>query len=343
MLHAALVLVGLVGLAGPPASEPQPWLTFEPPQETDRGKHVVLIAGDEEYRSEESLPQLAKILAARRGLRTTVLFAIDPETHTIDPERNDTVPGIEALDDADLLVLLVRFRNYPDAVMERVARHVESGKPVIGLRTATHAFQLDEGSRFARYDWRSTAAGFEGGFGRAILGETWIAHHGEHGAQGTRGVAAPGALEHPILRGVDCADVWDPADVYAVRLPLVADATPLVLGQVLATMDRGAEPAAARDGVDPNDPMQPIAWVRERELDEGATQRIFTATFGSAQAFTREGSRRLFLNACDWALRDDDAIRADSDVGLVGTYDPSPFGFGGAKRGVKPADLAAKD
>jgi hypothetical protein len=156
--------------------------------------------------------------------------------------------------------LLVRFRNYPDAVMERVARHVESGKPVIGLRTATHAFQLDEGSRFARYDWRSTATGFEGGFGRAILGETWIAHHGEHGAQGTRGVAAPGALEHPILRGVDCADVWDPADVYAVRLPLVADATPLVLGQVLATMDRGAEPAAARDGVDPNDPMQPIAW-----------------------------------------------------------------------------------
>lgn len=334
---AAFVLAGIL------ASDAQPWLTFEPPPAQDRGKHVVLISGDEEYRSEESLPQLAKILAARRGLRCTVLFAIDPATQTIDPERADSVPGIEALDEADLLVLCVRFRNYPDAAMQRIARHVEAGKPVIGLRTATHAFQLDEASSFARYDWRSTVEGFEGGFGRAILGETWIAHHGEHGTQGTRGVVAPGAEAHAILRGVDCADVWDPADVYTVRLPLVEDATPLVLGEVLATTAIDAEPATARDGVDPNDPHMPIAWVRERAVGDGKSQRVFTATFGSAQAFTREGSRRLFVNACDWALGDEDAIRADADVGLVGTYEPSPFGFGGFERGVKPADLASQD
>lgn len=334
---AAFVLAGIL------ASDAQPWLTFEPPPAQDRGKHVVLISGDEEYRSEESLPQLAKILAARRGLRCTVLFAIDPATQTIDPERADSVPGIEAVDDADLLVLGIRFRKYPDEAMERIARHVESGKPVIGLRTATHAFQLDEASRFARYDWSSSVEGFEGGFGRAVLGETWIAHHGEHGTQGTRGVVAPGAAEHPILRGVDAADVWDPADVYAVRLPLVEGATPLVLGQVLATMAIDAEPAPARDGADPNAPMMPIAWVRERAVGEGKAQRVFTATFGSAQAFTREGSRRLFVNACDWALGDEDAIRAETDVGLVGTYEPSPFGFGGFERGVKPADLAVDD
>ncbi|MBK6939036.1 MAG: hypothetical protein IPH13_02365 [Planctomycetes bacterium] len=334
---AAIVLAGIL------ASDAQPWLTFEPPPAQDRGKHVVFIAGDEEYRSEESLPQLAKILAARSGLRCTVLFAIDSATRTIDPERADSVPGIERIDDADLLVLFVRFRNYPDAAMEHVARYVESGKPVIGLRTATHAFQLDEASRFARYDWRSTVEGFEGGFGRAILGETWIAHHGEHGSQGTRGVVAPGAEAHAILRGVDCADVWDPADVYAVRLPLVADATPLVLGEVLATTAIDAELAPARDGVDANEPRMPIAWVRERAMGEGKTQRVFTATFGSAQAFTREGSRRLFVNACDWALGDEDSIRAETDVALVGTYEPSPFGFGGFQRGVKPADLAPAD
>src|SRR4051812_43744309 len=67
-----------------------------------KGKHVVLISGDEEYRSEEMLPQLAKILSGRHGFRCTVLFAIDPVDGTVNPNRNDNIPGLKALDTADL-------------------------------------------------------------------------------------------------------------------------------------------------------------------------------------------------------------------------------------------------
>ena len=103
------------------------------------GKHVVLIAGDDEYRSEELVPQLGRILAARHGCQCTVLFAVDPKTGFIDPAAQN-IPGLKALDKADLMVIFTRFRELPDEQMKHIADYVESGRPIIGLRTATHAF-----------------------------------------------------------------------------------------------------------------------------------------------------------------------------------------------------------
>src|SRR6266513_1221454 len=85
-----------------------------------KGKHIVLVSGDEEYRSEEALPQLARILAERHGFETTVLFAINPTNGTIDPDRKDNIPGLEALDRADLLILFTRFRDLPDEQMKHI-------------------------------------------------------------------------------------------------------------------------------------------------------------------------------------------------------------------------------
>src|SRR5437660_617455 len=104
-----LALALLARLAAARARAANPWLTFEGGEGPGKGKHVVLVSGDEEYRSEEALPQLAKILSRRHGFKCTVLFAIDPKTGTIDPNKSN-IPGLEALDRADLMVLFTRFR-----------------------------------------------------------------------------------------------------------------------------------------------------------------------------------------------------------------------------------------
>src|SRR5262249_32086817 len=156
-----------------------------------KGKHIVLISGDEEYRSEEALPQLGKILAKHHGFKCTVLFAIDPKTGEISPNTTNNIPGLDQLKTADLMLIATRFRNLPEEQMQHVVDYLETGKPVIGLRTATHAFAGMKG-KFAKYNNGSGDKTYQGGFGRQILGEMWISHHGGHGSQSTRGIIAKG-------------------------------------------------------------------------------------------------------------------------------------------------------
>jgi len=325
--------LALLGASAALAGAEDPWLVFEGKEGPGLGKHVVLISGDEEYRSEEALPQLGKILALRHGFRATVLFAIDPTDGTINPNRRDNIPGLEALRSADLMVLFVRFRDLPDDQMKYIVEYVESGRPIIGMRTATHAFDLKSSPTYSRYSWRSKE--WEGGFGRQVLGETWIRHHGQHGKQSTRGILVPEQRNHPILRGIQDGDIWGPTDVYAVRLPLPGDSQPLVLGQVLDGMTPDSPPAPGPV----NDPMMPIAWVKTYRGAQGRSARVFTTTMGSSQDLLSEGFRRLLVNACYWAVGLEDKIPARSDVALVGEYRPRPFGFNGFARGLRPKDL----
>jgi hypothetical protein len=319
-----------------PAGAADPWVVYEGGGGPGKGKHVVLVSGDEEYRSEEALPQLARILARHHGFRCTVLFAIDPKDGTINPNVNDNIPGLEALNKADLMVLFVRFRRLPDAQMKHIADYVEAGKPIVGLRTATHAFALGKESKYARWDWQSKD--WPGGFGRQVLGETWINHHGRHGGESTRGVLAPGAKEHPILRGIKDGDIWGPTDVYGVRLPLPGDSKPLVLGQVVAGMKPADPPVEGKK----NDPMMPITWVKSYAPAGGKKGRVFTSTMGSSQDLQSEGFRRLLVNACYWGVGMEDRIPEKSKVDLVGEYRPSPFRGDGFRKGVRPADLRLK-
>jgi hypothetical protein len=332
-LPARALLLAAAGLLPCAAQAADPWLVFEGGDGPGKGKHVVLVSGDEEYRSEEALPQVAKILSKRHGFKCTVLFAIDPKDGTINPNVTNNIPGLEALKTADLLVIFTRFRNLPDEQMKYVVEYVESGRPIIGMRTATHAFNL-KGSKYQCYSWQNKD--WPGGFGKQVLGETWVSHHGQHGKQSTRGVLAPGAADHPILRGIRDGDIWGPTDVYGVRLPLPGDSKPLVLGQVLAGMKPTDEPVAGKQ----NDPMMPVAWVKTYTGQSGKAARVFTTTMGASQDLQSEGLRRLLVNACYWAVGLEDKIPARSNVGLVGEYKPLPFGFGTFKKGVEPADLA---
>jgi hypothetical protein len=318
----------------------QPYLSYKGTNGPGMGKHIVLLAGDEEYRSEEAMPMLARILAYRHGFKCTVLFSINPASGTIDPVVTTNLPGLETLSSADLCFMFVRFRDLPDSQMRHFVDYVNSGKPILAIRTSTHAFAYgkDSASAFAKYDWRSKE--WPGGFGQQVLGETWVSHHGDHGKESTRGVVS-GSAEAPgkfkpstdalsVLNGVK--DVWGPTDVYTVA-HLPEDAQVLMWGQVL----RGMKPDDAPLEGAKNDPMMPVVWLRNYTGTSGKNSKMMTSTIGAAVDLQSEDLRRLFINACYYlnGLK----VPGRADARYVGEYNPTWFGFGKFTQGVKPLEL----
>jgi type 1 glutamine amidotransferase len=308
------------------------WIAYEGTNGPGRGKHIVFLSGDEEYRSEEGLPMLAKILATHHGFKCTVLFSINPKDGTIDPTMQTNLPGLAALDSADLCVMLLRFREFPDADMKHFVDFLNRGKPIIALRTSTHAFAYSRNkqSPYARFTYNDKT--WVGGFGQQVLGETWVNHHGSHGNQSTRGVINNEFKSHPLLRGV--SDIWGPSDVYGVT-HLPTNATVLVWGQVLTGMKPNDPPLEGPK----NNPMMPVVWVRDYIGESGKTATIVTTTMGAATDLESADLRRLLINACYWTTGLTDKIPATANVDYVGEFKPSAFGFGKFKPGVKPADL----
>ena len=323
----ALVFVAISCLLCSAVDADDSWVVLQGGNGPGSGKHIVFVTGDEEYRSEESMPQLAMILAVHHGFKCTVLFAINKETGEIDPVTVDNIPGLEALKTADLMVLFLRFRELPDEQMKHIIDYTNSGKPILGLRTATHPFyyRKHKDSPYARYSFQDKE--FSGGYGRQVLGETWINHYGQHQKESTRGLIAKDMENHPIVKGVD--DIWGPSDVYAITT-LSGDSKPLIMGQVLKGMNPQDEP-------NPDKKLVPVAWTKTYTGEQGKTARVFTTTMGHAGDLANEGFRRLLVNACYWCMGMEDKIPAKSTVTLVGQYNPSPIGFGGHKKGVKPS------
>jgi hypothetical protein len=269
------------------------------------------------------------------GFKCTVLFAINPADGTIDPNNSANIIGLKNLENADMMVLFARFREPPDNEMKYIADFLNSGRPILGLRTATHAFAFEHNQKgpYVKYDWRNKE--WPGGFGQQVLGETWVSHHGAHGKESTRGVINPAMKDHPILKGV--ADVWGPTDVYTVS-HLPADAQVLMYGEVLAGMNPADKPLAGFK----NNPMMPLIWVRNYTGQEGKTSRIICSTIGAAVDLENEGLRRLLVNACYWGLGLEDRIPILGDVNIVGDYKPTFFGFNKFQKGIKPSDHELK-
>jgi len=303
-----------------------PWLVFEGKKGPGKGKHVVLVSGDEEYRTEETFPMLGKMLAEKHGFKCTVLLPVNPSTGEIDPNEQTNIPGVEAIDSADFLILGLRFRELPDDKMKHIVDYVEAGKPLLGLRTSTHSFNY---SRNKESPYASWSFDKDGGFGKNVLGETWINHHGDHGKESTRGVIEEANKSHPLLRGV--TDVWGPTDVYGVTT-LPADATVLLRGQVLT----GMKPTDKALGGKKNEPMMPVAWVRAREVG-GKKQKVICTTMGSGTDFVSPGLGRFVVNSVYWGTGLE--VPAKLDSAPVGKFEPTNFGFNGFKKGVKVADL----
>ena len=305
------------------------WVVYEGNEGPGNGKHIVLVSGDEEYRSEEALPALGKILAVHHGFKCTALFAINAETGEIAPDDQTNIPGLEALGDADMMIIATRFRNLPDDQMKHIVDFTNSGKPILGMRTATHSFNIArEDTSYGHLSWNSKDP--EGGWGRQVLGETWVSHHGHHAHESTRGVVADGAADHPIVKG--CEDIWGPTDVYEVR-ELTGSPQVLIDGQVLQGMDPG-------DAVNTEKPTMPVAWIKNYTGETGNSSRIFCTTMGAATDLPSEGMRRLLVNGTYWCLGMEDQIADRANADIVGEFDPTAFGFGTFRKGTKPSDYA---
>jgi hypothetical protein len=232
-----------------------------------------------------------------------------------------------------MMVLATRFRELPDQQMKHIVDYTNAGKPVLGLRTATHAFNYrkNKKSPYAKYSFNSRE--MPGGYGRQVLGETWINHHGAHGTESTRGVINPERKDHPILKGV--TDIWGPTDVYGVT-ELTGDPKVLVYGQVLEGMKPTDKPVAGKK----NDPMMPLVWIKDYTAETGKTSRVICTTMGASVDLESEGLRRLLVNACYWGMGMEQQIPEKSNVDYVGPYEPTFFGFGKHKKGLKPQDYA---
>ena len=313
------------------------WIDYAAKDGPGKGRRVVLLAGDEEYRSEEAMPMLARLLSERHGFECRVVLAVNPTTGEIDPKTPNHEPGIEALDFADLVITSLRFRAWPDEQMKHFADYIAAGKPVIALRTSTHSFSGLKGT-YENFNWNK-----DGGFGKAVLGETWVSHWGSHKKEATLGVIEPGTEGDPLLRGV--GQIFGDTDVYEAYPP--ADAKVLVRGRVLKGMTADTAPAdykkkratdKAEQGV--NDPMMPVAWTRVNDNAFGKGNKVLCTTLGSSTDLANEGLRRLIVNAA-YAFTGLD-VPAKADVAIVGEFSPTFYGFDGHKKGVKPADLAPK-
>jgi len=283
-----------------------------------KGKHILFIASDHEYRGEETCPAIARIMAKRYGFKCTVLFGQTPEG-LIKP-GSSLIPGIDAIDDADMLFLFLRFIHPEDAWMAKFEDYLKLGGPVLGLRTTTHAFNGLKG-KYAHQNFNSGTEDYVGGFGRQILGETWnpklgAGHYGRNHKFATGLDVVPEQSEHPIMRGVK--DMHAMAGAYSAR-PM-PNSTILATNQVLESMDVGAKPIADKA-------PQPAAWVRTYQFQDGKEGRAFCTTQGASEDIISDGVRRMIINATLWCMKMEDEIKPDADISFVGPYNPTTFSF----------------
>lgn len=241
-----------------------PWLVIEGKEGIGKGQHIVFVTGEEYYRSEEGMSMFAQILARHHGFKCTVLFAIDPATGAINPNRNTNIPGLASLQTADLMVIFARFRELPDADMQHIVDYVNSGKPVFGIRNATHAFRYPQNSTSKFKNWDFQSKEWPGGFGQQILGDTWIAHFGAFQKEATLAHVNKSVSNHPVLKGV--ADtLFCHTDVNSVERLTTEDVV-LYHGQVLS-------------GLKPTDPP-----VTDNRKDTRPTCRLSCPTTRSLRA-----------------------------------------------------------
>ena len=312
-------------------------LTYEGTEGPGKGKHIVFIANDHEYRSEETCPAIAKILAKHHGFKCTVLFGVDENGHI--KAGGAPIPNIEVLKDADLLFFYTRFMQLPDDQADILVDYFERGGPVIGLRTSTHCFNKQQG-KWAKLNFNYKGEDYLGGLGEQIFGNSWHpergqGHYGQNHKKGSR-ISPLTEGAHPILTGVKPLHAYSGA--YLSRLP--AEAAPLLQVEVLNTFGPGDELQEGKGAVS-------AGWARDHYVAPSGGKkeaRVVYASFGASEDILDDNSRRFLINSSLWTLGLEESIKPDLNVNFVGGFNPSPYTTGSFYRmNVKPSDLAGWD
>jgi nicotinamidase-related amidase/type 1 glutamine amidotransferase len=227
----------------------------------DRRPHLVIVSAEDEYQTEKTLPEFA-LKQLGKDFRVSFVFG--------DATKRNHLPGLDALDDADLALISVRRRALPRAELEAVRRFVAAGKPLVGIRTASHAFALPPGQKLPEgaADWPT--------FDREVLGCHYALHHGD--GLRTTVTVAPGEEKSPLLAGVR-REFAASGSLYR-SLPLADGATPLLIGRA-----EGVKQA------------EPVAWTWKRK-DGG---RVFYTSLGAPGDFKDESFTALLRNGLLWA------------------------------------------
>lgn len=330
-----LAVLSLLTITSVRAGEAQ-WLSYEGGEGPGEGKHVVLIAADQEYRSEQAMPMMAKILATHHGFDATVLFAVNEEglvdpTMPVHPKKGEedafkshSIPGLEKLAEADLVIFFTRLLTLPEEQQEHIVSYLDSGKPMIALRTSNHGF-------IGRLPYKIDGEQVQF---RDIVGGAFIKHHGVWSRDSTRGDIIPEMKDHPILSGVK--DIWGLTDVYRTYPEgesLPEGCIALVNGQPLIGREQGGEDNPEKEPL-------PVVWIKDWTTSEGKKARVLHSTMGSGKDFENPGLRRLAINGVYWGLGMEDQISPDSSVEYVGDYEPLSSGFAYEKLGVIPRPIS---
>ena len=241
--------------------------------------HVVFVTGDDEYRSEVTMPFIAQLLGRKGRFKCTVLYAVDPRTGQRNPKYQKNIEGLEELKTADVAVFFLRFRALPNDQLKLILDYVNSGRPIVGLRTSTHAFRYPRGHKHEKLN---------SDFGIEVFGQKWLTHHGHKSR--TDVSVIPEMANHPILRGIYATKtpIHCSSWVYHVT-PLLGDCKPLLTGKSINS-----------NKIDKQDeyPLtQPVAWTKTYK---GA--RVFFTTLGHPKDFEEYSVRRLLMNGIYWAM-----------------------------------------
>jgi hypothetical protein len=309
------------------------WLTYQGTNGPGKGKHIVLISAEQEYRSEQSMPMLAKVLATHHGFDCTVLFGVNdkgqvdptmpvyPKKGEEDKFKRHNIPGLKHLEKADLVIFFTRLLTLPEEQQLQIVRYVDSGKPIIGLRTANHGF---------RKNLPYKIDGKQVQFGDHVLGGSFRGHHGNWHRDSTRGDIVDAMKDHPILKGVK--DIWGPSDVYRTYKEgghLPDGCTALVYGQPLIGREQGGQSNPKKEPL-------PIVWIKNWQTSDGQNARVFHSTMASGKDLESAGLRRLVVNASYWCIGLEGKISDTSSVEYVDEYMPLASGFNYEKLGVVP-------
>jgi len=337
-LFPVLLLSSIADVAAAhPVPESPLWLTYDGGEGPGKGKHIILIAADQEYRSEQAMPMMAGILSKHHGFDCTVLFGVNDQglvdpTMPVYPKKGEedafkmhNIPGLEHLEKADLVLFYPRLLTLPEDQLALIVSYLDSGKPILSLRTGNHGFR---GALPYVVDGKKVVFG-------DLLGGSFMGHHGNWHRDSTRGDIVEERKDHPILKGVK--DIWGPSDVYRTYKEgtgLPEGCTALVYGQPLIGREQGGES-------NPKKVALPVVWFKNWKTNTGKSARVLQSTMGSAKDLESPGLRRLVINAAYWGMEMEDEISATRSVDYVGEYKPLASGFAYEKLGVVPQAPAA--
>lgn len=285
-------------------------------QKSNKPPHIVFVIGDEEYRSEESMPMLGRILHRELGAKISLCYPLDSNGY-INPNVNTNIAGLEALKTADLMVVFARWRELPKEQAKLITDYAESGKPMAGFRTATHTFmyKTDSSMFHLNNEWPTK-----------VFGQQWITHHGhfDDGRNPLTDVYIMGDSKTPILNGFKPFQAY--SWLYHVNggdWSLQGNCVPFLEGKSLKSSHE------MKGELDKYPLTNPVAWTKTYVGSSGNAARVFFTTLGHPYDFKDESMRKLAIQGMYWALGLESKIpKKGIDVSFVVPYEPNNSGFG---------------